>query len=134
MAWVCDPGRRWRQPLVDPSSCRGKRSTTKGCLVVSVHDPVRGKAFGDLRQFRHEFYRCLTSRADAMFELTDAALCADGPVRSLAELSLVGEHRRGHGSSYAAVVDGRIDVERLRTALSAVRLPRAADGRLVLAV
>jgi DDE superfamily endonuclease len=102
--------------------------------VVSVHDPVRGKAFGDLRQFRQEFYSCLTSRADAMFELTDAVLCADGPVRSLAELSLVGEHRRGHGSSYAAVVDGRIDVERLRTALAAVSLPRAADGRLVLAV
>jgi hypothetical protein len=102
--------------------------------VVSVHDPVRGKAFGDLRQFRQEFYFCLTSRADAMFELTDAVLCADGPVRSLAELSLVGEHRRGHGSSYAAVVDGRVDVERLRTALTAVPLPRAADGRLVLAV
>lgn len=70
-----------------------------------------GKAFGELRRFRQEFHSCLISRADAMFELTDAALCADGPVRSLAELSLVGEHRRGHGSSYAAVVDGRIDVE-----------------------
>jgi hypothetical protein len=32
------------------------------------------------------------------------------------------------------VTDGRIDVERLRTALAAVPLPRAADGRLVLAV
>jgi hypothetical protein len=102
--------------------------------VVSVHDPVRGAAFGELRQFRQEFYACLTSRADAVFELDDAVLCADGPVRSLAELSLVAEHRRGHGSAYAAVVDGRIDVERLRTALARVSLPRAADGRLVLAV
>jgi hypothetical protein len=102
--------------------------------VISVHDPVRGAAFGELRRFRREFYRCLTARADAVFELTDAVLCADGPVRSLAELSLVGEHRRGHGSSYAALADGRVDIERLRTALAGVPLPRAADGRLVLAV
>jgi hypothetical protein len=31
----------------------------------------------------------LTLRADALFELTDAMLCADGPVRSLVELTLV---------------------------------------------
>jgi len=55
-------------------------------------------------------------------------------VRSLVELSLVGEHRRGHGSLYAALARGRVDVARLRTAVSAVSLPRAADGRLVLAV
>ena len=71
--------------------------------MISVHDSVRGKAFGELRWFRREFYRCLTARTDAMFELADAVLCADRPVRSLAELSLVGEHRRGHGSSYAAL-------------------------------
>jgi hypothetical protein len=112
----------------------GRTSTIHGLSVISVHDPVTGKAFGELRRFRREFYQCLTARADAMFELADAVLCADGPVRSLAELSLVGEHRRGHGSSYAALADGRIDVERLRTALTTVPLPRAADGRLVLAV
>jgi hypothetical protein len=120
--------------LVDHSSCRGKNINNQGLPVISVHDPVRGAAFGELRRFRREFYRCLTARADAVFELTDAVLCADGPVRSLAELSLVGEHRRGHGSAYAAVADGRIDIERLRTALAGVPLPRAADGRLVLAV
>jgi hypothetical protein len=38
----------------------------------------------------------LTRRADALFELIDAVLCTPGPVRSLAELSLVAEHRRGH--------------------------------------
>jgi hypothetical protein len=69
-----------------------------------------------------------------LFELTDAVLCADGPVHSLVELSLVGEHRRGHGSLYAALARGRVDIERLRWALAAVPLPRAADGRLVLAV
>ncbi len=69
-----------------------------------------------------------------MFELADAVLCGDGPVHSLVELSLVGEHRRGHGSLYAALARGRVDVERLRRSLAALPLPRAADGRLVLAV
>ncbi|WP_410674201.1 hypothetical protein [Amycolatopsis sp. cmx-4-68] len=39
-------------------------------------------------------------------------LCADGPVRSIAELSLAGEHRRGHGSGYAALARGRVDTAR----------------------
>lgn len=91
-------------------------------------------AFGELVAFRREFHACLTTRADAMFELADAVLCGDGPVHSLVELSLVGEHRRGHGSLYAALARGRVDVERLRTSLAALPLPRAADGRLVLAV
>ncbi|HEX7305982.1 NF041680 family putative transposase [Lentzea sp.] len=91
-------------------------------------------ASGELSGLRQEFYRCLPRRADALFELTDAILCADGPVRSVAELSLAGEHRRGHGSGYAALARGRVDASRLRTALTAVSLPRAADGRLVLAV
>nr|WP_232542888.1 NF041680 family putative transposase [Streptomyces sp. QHH-9511] len=64
----------------------------------------------------------------------DAVLCGDGPVRSLAELSLVGEHRRGHGGLYAALAQGRVDADRMRWALAAVPLPRAVDGRLVLAV
>jgi hypothetical protein len=38
-----------------------------------------------------------------LFELADAVLCADGPVRSLVELSRVGEHRRGHDGLYAAL-------------------------------
>lgn len=69
-----------------------------------------------------------------MFDLADAVLCADGPVRSLVELSLVGEHRRGHGSLYAALARGRIDTDRLRQAPASVPLPRSADGRLVLGV
>jgi hypothetical protein len=50
--------------------------------------------------FRQDFHQCLTARADALFELTDALLCADGPVTSLVELSLQPEHRRGHGTLY----------------------------------
>ncbi|MGW0137562.1 NF041680 family putative transposase [Streptomyces calvus] len=94
---------------------------------------TRQEELAQLSRFRGEFYSCLTARSDALFELADAVLCGDGPVRSLAELSLVGEHRRGHGGLYAAVARGQVDTDRLRQALTAVPLPRAADGRLVLA-
>lgn len=99
----------------------------------SGHHVVRQDLFAGLSRFRGEFYSCLTRRADALFELADAVLCADGPVRSLAELSLVGEHRREHGGLYDALSAGRVDIVRLRRALAAVPLPRSADGRLVLA-
>jgi hypothetical protein len=69
-----------------------------------------------------------------LFELADAVLCTDGPVRSLVDLSLAPEHRRGHGALYDAVNCGRINLTRLRAALAGLPLPRAADGRLVLAV
>lgn len=102
--------------------------------MISVHDAGYAGASGDLARFREEFYRCLTRRADALFDLADAVLCGEGPVRSLAELSLVAEHRRSHGSLYAALARGQVDDERLRQALAGLALPRAADGRLVLAV
>jgi hypothetical protein len=87
-----------------------------------------------LAVFRRELYRCFTARADALFEVADAVLCADGPVRTLAGLSLAAEHRRGHGALYDAVNHGRIGVARLRRSLAGLPLPRAADGRLMLAV
>jgi len=61
-------------------------------------------------------------------------LCADGPVRSLVELTLVAEHRRGHGAMYDALAHGQVEIGRLRQALTSLPLPRAADGRIVLAV
>ena len=61
-------------------------------------------------------------------------LCADGPVKTLAGLSLVPEHRRGHGALYDAVDHGRVDIARLRRAVAGLPLPRSADGRLMLAV
>ncbi|MFE5947969.1 NF041680 family putative transposase [Streptomyces sp. NPDC056480] len=97
------------------------------------HHAVRQDPFAGLSGFRGEFHSCLARRADALFELADAVLCAGGPVRSLVELSLVGEHRRGHGGLYDALAAGRADVARLRRALATVSLPRAADGRLALA-
>jgi hypothetical protein len=102
--------------------------------LISVHDAGSAGLSGNLTRFRQELYQCLPRRGDALFELVDAVLCADGPVRSLPELSLVGEHRRGHGGLYAGLAHGRLDTARLRRALVAGRLPRAADGRLVLAV
>jgi hypothetical protein len=87
-----------------------------------------------LARFRREFYYCLPARRDEIFELADAVLCAGGPVRDLARLSLIPEHRRGHGALYDAVNHGRIDIGRLRRALAGLPLPRAADGRLMLAV
>ena len=88
---------------------------------------------GDLAGFRREFYTSLTARADALFELTDAVLCADGPVTSLVELTLAAEHRRGHGAMYDALTAGRVEPERLRRALASLPLP-TVGGRIVLAV
>jgi hypothetical protein len=87
-----------------------------------------------LSRFRRDFHACLTGRGDELFELADAVLCAGGPVRVLAGLSLVAEHRRGHGALYDAVSHGRIEIARLRRSLAGLPLPRAADGRLMLAV
>jgi DDE superfamily endonuclease len=86
-----------------------------------------------LSRFRLDFHACLTARADELSELADAVLCADGPVKTLAGLSLAPEHRRGHGALYDAVNHGRVDIARLRRSLAGLPLPRAADGRLMLA-
>ena len=102
-------------------------------LVVAVVTD-RAEAIDVLAGFREQLYRCMTRRADALFELTEALLCADGPVRSLVGLSLAPEHRRGHGALYEVLNHGRIDIESLRRRLAETPLPRAADGRLVLAV
>jgi len=88
---------------------------------------------GDLAWFRREFYACLTARADALFELTDAVLCADGPVTSLVELTLTAEHRRGHGAMYDALNAGWVEPARLRRTLTSLPLP-TVSGRIVLAV
>jgi hypothetical protein len=70
-----------------------------------------------LGRFRAELHACFTRRADALFELGDALLCAPA-VPSLPHLSLEPVHRRGWASSYAALASGRIQVERLRDLLA----------------
>ncbi|MCQ8832111.1 transposase, partial [Streptomyces malaysiensis] len=98
-----------------------------------LQQPDKREAFATLSRFRAEFYECLSGRGDALFELSDALLCTDGPVKTLVDLALAPEHRRGHGALYGGLNRGHIDVERLRRAVAGVPLPRAADGRLVLA-
>ena len=73
-------------------------------------------SYDALHGFRRSYYECLHRRADALFELTDALLTADG-VPSPVHLSLQASHRRGWGSLYAALDRGRIDDEALRKLL-----------------
>jgi hypothetical protein len=109
-------------------------------VVDSVPDAEPGGAaasparLDDLVVFRQQFYDCLRARADALFELCDAVLCTDGPVTTLVGLSLVAEHRRGHGALYDALGAGRIDPARVRWSLAGMPLPRDRDGRIMLAV
>jgi hypothetical protein len=71
-----------------------------------------------LRAFRRDLYSCVTRRADAVFELVDALLAAES-IPSLPHLSLAPLYRRGWGSVYAALAEGRLDAERLRAAVAA---------------
>ncbi len=97
-------------------------------------DPCGVEALSVLSRFRIDFYDALWNRRDELFELTDALLCADGPVKSLVDLVLAPEHRRGHGAMYDAVNSGYLDVDQLRRSLAGLSLPRAAGGLIVLAV
>ncbi len=99
-----------------------------------VEHGVQRDAFTTVTEFRSDLYACLVSRNDALFELCDALLCTDGPVRTLVGLALAPEHRRGHGTLCSGLNRGRIDIARLRRALAGVPLPRAGGGRLVPAV
>jgi hypothetical protein len=115
---------------------RPKSSKTKAVAVAFIVTDAKasvaadGDALERLAGFRSVFYQCLTARADALFELTDAVLCADGPVTSLPELSLAWVFRRGHGALYGALAEGSVDIAQLRRTLAGMDLPRDAQGRL----
>jgi DDE superfamily endonuclease len=108
-----------------------------GCTLPDAYpepDPAvfaaavtRYRALEKLRKFRSRLYACLARRADALFELTDAVLCADHAVASLVRLCLEPEFTRGHGALYDALSAGRVDDERLFSLLAA-ELPQAVDG------
>src|SRR3954470_20294209 len=102
--------------------------------VDGVDQGWRETALQRLQQFRGALFGCLGRRADELFELTDALLCADGPVSSLVGLCLTPEHRRGHGALYDALNSGSVDADRLRRVLAGLPLPRMFGGRIVLAV
>ena len=88
---------------------------------------ARCRALGRLRKLRQKLYECLDARADALFELADAILCADHAVTSLVQLSTEPEFTRGHGALYDALAAGRIDDEKLFSLLAA-ELPPLVDG------
>lgn len=80
-----------------------------------------------LRELRAGIHDCFTRRADALFDLCDAMLCASGPVVSPVELSLEPEFRRGHAMVYDALAEGRVNADRLRRLLVGA-LPEARPG------
>lgn len=83
-----------------------------------------------LHSFRTHLYGCFLRRADALMELTDALLTA-GPVLSPAHLSQEPVHRRGWGSLYAALANGRINMPALRQLVAQYPL---AQGERIYAV
>jgi hypothetical protein len=83
-----------------------------------------------LRSFRDALYACFARRADALFEVADALLVT-APTPSLPHLSLAPLHRRGWGSVYGGLAEGRIDAEAPRDAVAARPL---AGGEAVYAV
>ena len=88
---------------------------------------MRYRACQALREFKSKLYGCLAARADALFELADAILCAGHAVTPLVQLSLAAEFTRGHGALYDALAAGRIDEEAL-AALLTQTLPPLIDG------
>ena len=117
-------------------------SRRKQAVAVTISAPDRcavGEESGadprvDLVSFHEEFYRWLPTRGNALFELTDALLCSGTAVRTLVELSLAAENRRGRGALYDAISCGSVDFTRLRRALGGLTIPCDRGGRIVLAV
>jgi len=100
-------------------------------MLSVLHEQAAVEALPGLSGFRDGFYDCLDARADALFELADAAICTDGPVTSLAQLSLAPVFRRGHGALYDALADGAVDEDRLRDLLAGQQV---ADAPLMFGV
>ena len=88
-------------------SSRQRIQLHQKAVMDSLQDtPARVEALAGLSRFRAGLHACFTRRADALFELADAMLCAQGPVRSPVELSVEPEFRRGHGSVCDALAQG----------------------------
>jgi DDE superfamily endonuclease len=99
-----------------------------------VHDGHTMEPPDALQTFRRSFYQCFHRRRDALFELADAILSADGAAPSPAHLSLQASHRRGWGSLYAALDRARIDEEALRKLLARHPLAGTEGEPIVYAV
>src|SRR6266568_3844859 len=106
------------------AACPAGPAADPGVFAAAV---ARYQALAGLREFRSRLYECLAPRADALFELAGAVLCADHAVTSLVQLCLEPEFTRGHGALYDALSAGRISEEKLFSLLAA-ELPQAVDG------
>jgi hypothetical protein len=54
---------------------------TKAVMDSRLEHAADVESLAALSRFRREFHACVTARGDELFELADAVLCADGPVR-----------------------------------------------------
>lgn len=86
--------------------------------------------FNTLEQVRQQIYACFERRADALFQLTDALL-GESQAKSLAELSLSPNFPQKWTSVYAALQDGRINIEQIRATLVAALLAEKPEDELV---
>ncbi len=108
-------------------SCQRHRDQPKTVTEILQEEQPRVETAGDfevLCRFRRDFHGCLTRRGDALFELTDAVLCTETPVRTLVGLSLAPEHRRGHGALYDGMNHGVLGAD-----VSPWPRPAATDQR-----
>jgi len=112
----------------------GRLQSVMGAGVEAAPQPPDAAQVADavarflaLREFRARLYACFTARADALFELTDAILCADHAVTSLVQLSREAEFTRGHGALYDALAAGKIGEEALAGLLTET-LPQLIDA------
>src|SRR5258706_256713 len=114
---------------------------TKAVRVIVLDDARRVEAIRVLSTFRTNFYRCLTSRADALFEVTDALLDAVrlGPaddvaavtaeqLRQVTERLIAAGHHTFGDPRILIVCDAGYDIPRLAFLLA--DLPVDLLGRL----
>ena len=82
------------------------------------NQPSTQENVNKLLEFRQAVYEHgMSARRDALFNLLDALIC-EGPVSSFAMLSQSNQFLRKWPSLYAAVEDGAIDSQWLRTFLA----------------
>ena len=80
--------------------CSRQRTKITSEGVMDSWPECRCRAARVLSRFRLDFHACLSARTHELSDLADSVLGADGPVRTVAGLSLAPEHRRGHGALY----------------------------------
>jgi hypothetical protein len=118
--------RRYHDIQISHSACdltRRSRLPWSGCLCLVMLSgcaamPMPTVPLARLGAFRAELHACFPRRADALFQLSDAVLCAEA-FSSLPHLSLEPAHQRGWASSDAALARGRIDPSGSATCWSA---------------